>query len=797
MVVGDDVVRILAQLLAAADVGVDRTADDRTRPDDRDLDREVAQVPGPHPPQHLDLRATFDLKEAHRVSRTDAVVDLLVLVVDAGEVGGLAVARVDRLHRLLDERQHPEREEIDLDEPRVVAGVLVPLAEDAPLPRGGLEGDDLHQRSARDDHPAHVLGDVPRESPDLLGQFGEGPPDPRVRARLETGDALQFGHEPVLSGFGEFGQFFHVAGREAERLAQFARDRARAVGGEGAHEPDVVVSVALVDREDQFLPDIARKVYVDVRDALHGVVQEPAEKEVRPHRIHVGEPDQITDDGGDRGSATAAGGEQLARHRVAPHAVGDLPGEFEDVVIDEEEPGQVVAVDEREFGGEPFLGFAAVSAAGGIADLERPAADLVEYAHGGGEAAPLEVGEAVAEIGRKIERPAALGDHARVAERVGPRCEAPRHLPGRGEVKAGVGAAEFVRIVDRRPVPDRDQDVLETVPVGDVVVDVARGHDRDAEPVGQRAQRPAAREIAVDRVVLEFDEEAAGTEGVAQPARESLGFVRPPFERREEGTPAAPGEEDEPFGPFEERVEVEPGLPARALHVRPGDEPAQVRVPRRALRQHRDVAVGRFRRPSHGNVSGGGERRGEGEFGARDRLESVGAGELRELHRAVEPVVIGERERGIAQFERARRQFLGPRRPIEKRVGGVRVQLDVVDGGHGLLRLQEPAIQHQIVVRGEVGTVFEDDREVGARDRFPPPLVIDPPLVEHAADATPAAPDLKAHGHSGAAEPDPHRTRTVERPQLPRGRLRPPRSRSHAGFRHGSPASATAATRFQ
>ena len=177
MVVGDDVVRIRSQLLAPPDVGVHRPAHDRARPHDRDLDREIGQVPGPHPPQHLDLRAAFDLKESHRISRTDAVVDRLILIVDAREIRDLAVAHVDRLHRLLDERHHPERKKVDLDEPRVVAGILVPLAEDASLPRGGLERDDLHQRPARDDHPAHVLGDVPREPLDLLGQFGEDPPD--------------------------------------------------------------------------------------------------------------------------------------------------------------------------------------------------------------------------------------------------------------------------------------------------------------------------------------------------------------------------------------------------------------------------------------------------------------------------------------------------------------------------------------------------------------------------------------------------------------------------------------------
>ena len=412
-----------------------------------------------------------------------------------------------------------------------------------------------------------MLGDVSWEPLDLLGQFGEHLPDPRVRARLETRNPLEFRHEPALSRLGEPGQLLDVAGREAERLAEFAHDRARAVGGKGAHEPDVIVPVALIDREDQFFANIARKVDVYVRDTFHGVIQEPAEEEIRLYRIHVGEPDQIADDGGDGGPAAAPGREELARHRVAPHAVRDLPGQFEDVVIHEKESCQPVTVDEREFGGEPLFGFSPVPAAGRISGLERPAAHMMEHAHGGCEAAPLEVGEPVAEVGRKIERPAALGDRPRVAERVGPRCEAPLHLPGRGEVETGVGTAEGVGIVDRRPVPDRDQDVLETVPVRDMVVDVARGHDRDAEPVGQRPQRPPAREVAVDRVVLQFDEEVVGAERVAQTAGQPLGLTRPPLERREERTAATPAEEDEPLGPFEEHAEVEPGLPARVLHM--------------------------------------------------------------------------------------------------------------------------------------------------------------------------------------------------------------------------------------
>jgi len=49
----------------------------------------------------------------------------------------------------------------------------------------------------------------------------------------------------------------------------------------------------------------------------------------------------------------------------------------------------------------------------------------------------------------------------------------------------------------------------------------------------------------------------------------------------------------------------------------------------------------------------------------------------RELERAVDAVVIGERERLIAELGRPRRELLGLRRPVEERVGGMCVQLDV------------------------------------------------------------------------------------------------------------------------
>src|SRR5712691_11087328 len=86
-----------ALLLAPAHVRIDRAADDRPRADDRDFDREVFEIAWPAPPDHLDLRAALDLKQANRVTGADAIVDRGILEVDAREIGWCSSAARDQL----------------------------------------------------------------------------------------------------------------------------------------------------------------------------------------------------------------------------------------------------------------------------------------------------------------------------------------------------------------------------------------------------------------------------------------------------------------------------------------------------------------------------------------------------------------------------------------------------------------------------------------------------------------------------------------------------------------------------
>ncbi len=97
--------------------------------------------------------------------------------------------------------------------------------------------------------------------------------------------------------------------------------------------------------------------------------------------------------------------------------------------------------------------------------------------------------------------------------------------------------------------------------------------------------------------------------------------------------------------------------------MRGREQAAEVRVAAPRLDEQRDVRAAVER-----------------DLGAGDRPHAERLRRVRELERAVDAVVVGERERLVAELRRARRELLGLRRAVEERVRRVRVELDVA--GH-------------------------------------------------------------------------------------------------------------------
>jgi hypothetical protein len=117
--VGDLEVWVAQDRLSSFDVWVDGAADDRPGTHQRDLDREVRERLGLGAIQRADLRARLDLEHAGRVGFLDHPERRRVIEGDPREVDSLAACVSDQLHAPLHRGEHPQTQQVDLQEPRV------------------------------------------------------------------------------------------------------------------------------------------------------------------------------------------------------------------------------------------------------------------------------------------------------------------------------------------------------------------------------------------------------------------------------------------------------------------------------------------------------------------------------------------------------------------------------------------------------------------------------------------------------------------------------------------------------
>ena len=199
-------------------------------------------------------------------------------------------------------------------------------------------------------------------------------------------------------------------------------------------------------------------------------------------------------------------------------------------------------------------------------------------------------------------------------------------------------------------LPDRDHRVLEERAPAVVRVDVP-GDDRlDADRLRQLPQPTVALRVAALVRPLELDEEPVPAEDRRQLRR----AVAVPYR---ETVPSAAGQADEPLVELREQVPIERGRDRlRRLGPSPGmrrgQQPAEVRVPARRLDEQCHVRSVRERHLRPG-----------------DRPHPERLRRVRELERPVHAVVVGQRERLVAQLGRLRSQLLGMGRSVEEGIG--------------------------------------------------------------------------------------------------------------------------------
>ena len=493
MVDREDVGRVLSQPLARIDVRMHGLPLDRPRPHERDLDGDVVEVLGPRAQEALHLRAALDLERPDRVGALDVVVDRRIVEGDAREVDHLVVDACDLLDAVLDRGEHPEAEEVDLEEARVRTRVLVPLAELATRHCRRLHGNELDEWPRRDDHPAGVLRDVAREAGDLPRQPGEGAPAPRLELPLAVGKPGDLLPHPLrVPAVGEPGEPLQLGEREPERLPHVADRAARAIRREARDERRVLAPVALGDADDELLADVAREVEVDVRHRRELAIQEAPERELVRDRVDVREAGEVADDRADRAAPSATRREE-ASGRVDPsHLPRALARYLQDFVVEEEEAGELELVDERELVFQAGACFRLQErVVGGIPLVERVPADRRQLSDR--RLPPVrEVGVAVPELLRQVELEAPGEDRAPLGGGA-VEGEALEHLLGRAEVALPIAAPFGLATLERRAAANRDEHVLEKRAPRMMRVDVS-GRDRlDAEVLCEVAKEPERR----------------------------------------------------------------------------------------------------------------------------------------------------------------------------------------------------------------------------------------------------------------------------------------------------------------
>ena len=139
-------------------------------PDEGHLDDDVVEPPGLEARQGRHLGAALHLEDADGVGGAQQVVDARVLLREAVERQLDALRLPHEPERVLERGEHPEAEEVELDEAGVGAVVLVPLEHRAARHARPLDRAHVDDGPVAEDHAAGVDAEVSRQPQEPLGE---------------------------------------------------------------------------------------------------------------------------------------------------------------------------------------------------------------------------------------------------------------------------------------------------------------------------------------------------------------------------------------------------------------------------------------------------------------------------------------------------------------------------------------------------------------------------------------------------------------------------------------------------
>jgi hypothetical protein len=320
--VGDRLLALLAALVDLVHAGIERAgAHERVGRD------QVVEAVGAHGAHHVGGERRFELEHAGGAAGAEQAVGVLVVERQRVDVDVDAAPRLDRLHRVGDDRERGEAEEVHLEHPGLLERdhvvlrdhhALVAVAAARALRLGGADGDVVVERTRRDDDAGRVHTRVAREPFERDREVEELLVRARPGVELDLGDLLDRlgdGQREVGCVGNQLGDRVGLGRREAEHAADVLDAGARLERPECDDLSDRVAPVLVADVLDDLAAPFEAEVDVDVghRDAFR--IQEAFEEQVELERADVRDAGGVRDERPGGRAATRTNGD--ARSRAA------------------------------------------------------------------------------------------------------------------------------------------------------------------------------------------------------------------------------------------------------------------------------------------------------------------------------------------------------------------------------------------------------------------------------------------------------------------------------------------------
>ena len=625
---------------------------------------EVLQVP-----LHADRLV---LENADRVPALEQLIRGGVVERERLRVELHATAALDVADRILDDGQRLEPEEVHLEQTGVLRDGVVELRAHHVAVLGRGDRDELGDVVRGDDDPAGVDARVADRALDDAGLLEhlrfeaaavvDGLDGVDLIEPLLSAELLLEGLVVQLEKLGErdvghlLGQAVSIAQRQlhdAGRVPDGTLGRHRAVGDDLGH---LVRPVFLDDVIDDLAAALVVEVDVDVRQGHPVGVQEPLEQEVVGDGVHVGDAGAIGHGGAGR------------RSPARPHADAEPSGLCGEVLDDEEVPRVAGALDGLELEVQPLtdlVGDRLVALLGALVGEVAQVGVLSPLPAVLGVFGMHELRRDVK--GRQQHIPlqfkalAPVHDVAYGVERLRQVREELLHLLRRLQVELVVGQSEaelaaaatevFLGLADVGRILHAEQDVVGIgLDTGRVVAVVGR-HVADAVLAAEPEQEIVDHLLLLQSMAVELGVEMLA-EMLLPPQKGLLGLAVPHIEQ-EAGYLAeqTAGEHDQVLLVLEQLVAVDAGHVIEAVRVGQRAELGEAVVAGLvAGNQDNGVAVVLLR--AVGVVAA------DVELGPDDRLDAGLVGRPDELEGAHHVAVVGDRQRGHAEFGRLGRQHL-------------------------------------------------------------------------------------------------------------------------------------------